>query len=116
MVFLKFSSPHGDIFEMGCLIMLGNDKDDDIQRYVVGQVRNWIPEERWNRFFGQDGSPLCVTFRYRGFRMSASYCKLPHYEGEIFCLVEPDHQFPRDAYDVEMEAYSKFYHKTAREP
>jgi hypothetical protein len=108
-MYLIFRSTTGERFDMGTLIMLGvedGQNDTGTKPYVISEIRKWTPEERWERFFGENGEAKCVVFRYGNNVISAGYIKLPHYEGEIFCFVDSEeHTFQ----EIEEAAIKKYY-------
>lgn len=114
-MYLIFRSSTGMRFDMGCLIMLGTvDKEtlEDCKSHVVSTIWKLNPEERWNHFFDEDNKPKCATFDYNGYKLSAVYVKLPHYEPEIFCLVETTDRVGNATERVGNEAYKKYYNES----
>jgi hypothetical protein len=104
---LIFRSANGKRFDMGCLIMLGLDShmNSDSQKHVISEIYEWTPEERWERFFGQDDEAKCVVFHYGGNVLSTGCIKMPHYDAEIFCFVDSEE---RTLQEIEEAAKSKF--------
>ena len=117
MVYFVFRSPDGTkTFEMGCLINLSQENEDVI-RHVIEQIHKWSPEKRWQQFFAEDNTPKCVIFIYQGFRVSAAWCKLPHFVPEIFCLIQnEDSSSPQPTVsDIEELAIQKTYSTSVME-
>ena len=105
MVYLKFCSPDGERFDMGCLIMLGSVDSEtlhDCRLHVFSTIENWTPEGRWEKII----SNKCLTLNYKEYHLSCALVKLPHFdEPEVFCLVG---DIPYSFEDIESEALLKF--------